>query len=134
MSLRKYISSVDQPLDGTPEVMDYIKDDRMVRVLLERKIFSFRSIQKEAIKKGLFFRKSFLICAPSGSGKTIIGELCVIHGILNKFGKSAYLVPFKALASEKFNSFKHDYQRFGIKVELSIGDQEPEEEKENSSQ
>ena len=128
MSLKKYISSVDQPLDGTPEVMNYIKDERMLRVLLERKIFSFRSIQKEAIQKGLFFRKSFLVCAPSGSGKTLIGELCAMHGIFNKFGKSAYLVPFKALASEKYNSFKHDYERFGIKVELSIGDQEPEEE------
>ena len=128
MSLKKYISSVDQPLDGTPEIMDYVKDERMARVLFEHKIFSFRSIQKEAIQKGLFFRKSFLVCAPSGSGKTLIGELCAIHGILNKFGKSAYLVPFKALASEKFHSFKHDYQRFGIKVELSIGDQEPEEE------
>lgn len=128
MSLKKYISSVDQPLNGTPEVMDYIKDERILRVLLERKIFSFRNIQKEAIGKGLFFRKSFLVCAPSGSGKTLIGELCAIHGILNKFGKSIYLVPFKALASEKYRSFKHDYERFGVKVELCIGDQEPEEE------
>jgi replicative superfamily II helicase len=128
VALKKYISLVDQPLNGTPEIMDYLKDERMVRVLLERKIFTFRNIQKEAIQKGLFFRKSFLVCAPSGSGKTLIGELCAIHGILNKFGKSAYLVPFKALASEKYNSFKHDYERFGIKVELSIGDQEPEED------
>jgi len=128
VSLKKYINTVDQPLDGTPEVMDFIQDERMLRVLLERKIFSFRNIQKEAIQKGLFFRKSFLISAPSGSGKTLIGELCAIHGILNKFGKCAYLVPFKALASEKYYSFKHDYERFGIKVELSIGDQGPEEE------
>jgi replicative superfamily II helicase len=128
VSLKKYITSLDQPLDGTPEVMDYIKDERMVRVLLERKIFTFRNIQKEAIENGLFFRKSFLVCAPSGSGKTLIGELCAIHGIFNKFGKSVYLVPFKALASEKHYSFKHDYERFGIRVVLSIGDQEPEEE------
>ncbi len=128
MSLKKYIQTLDPELDGTPEVMEYIKDERMVRVLLERKIFSFRNIQKEAIQKGLFFRKSFLVCAPSGSGKTLIGEMCAMHGILNKFGKSTYLVPFKALASEKYYSFKHDYERFGIKVELSIGDQEPEEE------
>ena len=128
MSLKKYINPINLEIDGPPEVMDYIQDERMLRVLLERKIFSFRDIQKEAIKKGLFFRKSFLVCAPSGSGKTLIGELCAIHGILNNFGKSTYLVPFKALASEKYRSFKHDYKRFGIKVELSIGDQEPEEE------
>jgi helicase len=129
VTLKKYINAINPELNGKPEVMEYIKDERMVRVLLERKIFSFRSIQKKAIQNGLFFRKSFLVCAPSGSGKTLIGELCAMHGILNKFGKSAYLVPFKALASEKYNSFKNDYKRFGIRVELSIGDQEPEEER-----
>ncbi len=88
-----------------------------------------REIQKEAIKKGLFFRKSFLICAPSGSGKTLIGELCAVNNIFQKYGKSFYLVPFKALATEKFRYFKKCYERFGIKVELSIGDYEVDESK-----
>jgi len=127
VSLKKYVNLQEPTLDHPPEILNFIKDERLQRVLLEHRIFDLRSIQKEAIEKGLFFRKSFLVAAPSGSGKTLIGELCAVHSIFNNFGKSAYLVPFKALASEKYISFKHDYERFGIRVELSIGDQEPEE-------
>ncbi len=90
--------------------------------MFESNIFKLRDIQKDAIKKGLFFRKSFLVCAPSGSGKTLIGELCAVNNVFQNFGKSAYLVPFKALATEKYFHFKKSYERFGIKVVLSIGD------------
>ena len=110
-------SSIEQT-----EIYKYVPDKRILRVLFENKIFELREIQKEAIRKGLFFRKSFLVCAPSGSGKTLIGEICAVNNILQKFGKSVYLVPFKALATEKYFHFKKNYARFGIKVELSIGD------------
>ncbi|MBD3196032.1 MAG: DEAD/DEAH box helicase [Candidatus Lokiarchaeota archaeon] len=99
-----------------------ISDERILRVLLETNIFKLRKIQKEAIQKGLFFRKSFLVCAPSGSGKTLIGEICAIHNIFQGFGKSIYLVPFKALATEKYHHFKNNYSRFNVNVVLSIGD------------
>ena len=70
-----------------------------------------------------------MICAPSGSGKTLIGELCAIANIFQKFGKSVYLVPFKALATEKYFHFKRFYERFGVKVELSIGDHDVDDSK-----
>jgi len=98
--------------------------------LFENRIFGLRDIQKDAIKKGLFFRKSFLVCAPSGSGKTLIGEVCAVSNIFQGFGKSVYLVPFKALATEKYFHFKKSYERFekkrneNVKVVLSIGDYE----------
>ncbi|MHA1687892.1 MAG: DEAD/DEAH box helicase [Promethearchaeota archaeon] len=92
--------------ESTLEIDKYILDKRILRVLLENKIFELREIQKTAIKQGLFFQKSFLICAPSGSGKTLIGELCVINNIFGEFGKSIYLVPYKALATEKCIHFK----------------------------
>ncbi|UCC19892.1 MAG: DEAD/DEAH box helicase, partial [Promethearchaeota archaeon] len=100
-----------------------------MRVLFEEKIFSLREIQKEAIKQGLFFRKSFLVCAPSGSGKTLIGEVCAINNVFQKFGKSIYLVPYKALATEKYTHFKKSYSRFGVKIELSIGDYDIDDSK-----
>ncbi|MFO7797538.1 MAG: DEAD/DEAH box helicase [Promethearchaeia archaeon] len=100
-----------------------------MRVLFEHNIFELRGIQKLAIKKGLFFRKSFLICAPSGSGKTLVGEICAVHNIFQKYGKSIYLVPFKALATEKYYHFKKAYTRFHIDVELSIGDFDVDDKK-----
>ncbi len=104
------------------EILNYINDKRLLRVLFESKVYKLREIQKEAIEQGLFFHKSFLISAPSGSGKTLIGELCAIHNIFEGFGKSVYLVPFKALATEKYLHFKKSYTRFNIKVGISVGD------------
>ncbi len=111
------------------EIFDLIADERMLRALFESNIFKLRKIQKEAIQKGLFFRKSFLACAPSGSGKTLIGELCAINNVFQKFGKSIYLVPFKALASEKYFHFKKSYGKYGVRVALSIGDYDVEDSK-----
>jgi helicase len=111
------------------EIFKFIYDKRILRTLFENRIFSLREIQKNAIKKGLFFRKSFLICAPSGSGKTLIGELCAVHNVFQHFGKSVYLVPYKALATEKYSHFKKNYNRFNIQVELSIGDYDIDDSK-----
>ncbi|MHA1473084.1 MAG: DEAD/DEAH box helicase, partial [Promethearchaeota archaeon] len=104
------------------EIFQFVQDERILRVLFEQKIFKLREIQKEAIQKGLFFRKSFLVCAPSGGGKTLIGEISAVNNVFQKFGKSIYLVPYKALATEKYVHFKKSYERFGITTELSIGD------------
>ncbi|KKM72220.1 hypothetical protein LCGC14_1422710 [marine sediment metagenome] len=123
------IEKKEQLEDQNKEIFKYITDERILRVLFEGRIFQLREIQKEAIRKGLFFRKSFLVCAPSGSGKTLIGEVCAIHNIFQKFGKSVYLVPYKALATEKYFHFKKSYERFGVKVELSIGDYDVEDSK-----
>jgi len=124
MSLTNYTNSkkslVEERTDE--EIFEYVQDEHILRVLFEQKIFKLRQIQKEAIQKGLFFRKSFLVCAPSGSGKTLIGEISAVNNVFQKFGKSIYLVPYKALATEKYVHFKKAYERFGVKTELSIGD------------
>lgn len=123
IALTKFTESEDADIDYDDlEIFNYISDERILRVLFEQKIFELRDIQKKAIQKGLFFRKSFLICAPSGSGKTLIGEICAFQNVFNHFGKSVYLVPFKALATEKYYYFKKYYERFKVKIELSIGD------------
>ncbi|MFW9971415.1 MAG: DEAD/DEAH box helicase, partial [Candidatus Odinarchaeota archaeon] len=131
MSITDFSDSVEEKLESNPneEIFKFIPDKRILRVLFEEKIFSLRDIQKEAIKNGLFFRKSFLVCAPSGSGKTLIGEVCAINNVFQKFGKSIYLVPYKALATEKYTHFKKHYSRFGVHVELSIGDYEVDDSK-----
>ncbi len=125
MSLFNYAnskSSQEEEEGLEEEIFRFIQDERVLRVLFEQKIFKLRQIQKEAIQKGLFFRKSFLVCAPSGSGKTLIGEISAVNNVFQKFGKSIYLVPYKALATEKYVHFKKAYERFGAKTELSIGD------------
>ncbi|UCH12986.1 MAG: DEAD/DEAH box helicase [Candidatus Omnitrophota bacterium] len=89
--------------------------------IVEKDIKELRPCQVKAIKKGLLERKNILVCTPTASGKTLIAELAAISSILNGFGKAIYIVPLKALASEKFNDFKRRYGGL-LKIALSIGD------------
>lgn len=78
MSLTNFTGKITEDSLADAEIKEYIPDKRILRVLFENKIFQLRQIQKEAIQKGLFFRKSFLVCAPSGNGKTLIREVCAV--------------------------------------------------------
>lgn len=110
------------PIEGN------IPDPRIIETLKKRKIDGLRSIQMAAIELGLFFRQNFLICTASGSGKTLIGELAIAYSALNKFGKGIYLVPYKAIAVEKYHLFKNEYGPYGLKVALCSGASETEAE------
>jgi helicase len=84
-------------------------------------IESFLPAQQKALKAGLLEGKSLLVCTPTASGKTLIAELAAMSGILEKKGKAIYIVPLKALATEKYKSFKERYGKL-CKIALSIGD------------
>ncbi len=87
---------------------------------LESKITELRPSQEKSIKAGLFENKNLLVCTPTASGKTLIAELASLNSIYNQIGKAVYIVPLKALASEKYKEFKERYP--DIKVALSVGD------------
>ncbi len=110
------------PREIISAIKEFVDDERIIRILLKNNIYNLREIQKEAIIKGLYFNKSFLVVAPSGSGKTLIGELCCISNVFKNLGKFVYLVPYKALAFEKYYYFKKNYSKYGVETELSIGD------------
>ena len=42
--------------------------------------------------------------------------------------KGIFIVPLKALASEKYDEFKAKYERYGLKIALSIGDYDEDED------
>ncbi len=89
--------------------------------ILEKEIIKLRPAQVKAIKKGLLERKNLLVCTPTASGKTLIAELAALKSIIEGNGKTIYIVPLKALASEKYKDFKKRYGHIA-KVALSIGD------------
>lgn len=84
-------------------------------------IIELRPSQLKSISAGLLEGKNLLVCTPTASGKTLIAELAAVSAILNRKGKAVYIVPLKALATEKYNDFKKRYGAF-LKVSLSIGD------------
>lgn len=89
--------------------------------ILGKEIKVLRPAQEKAIKKGLLDRKNILVCTPTASGKTLIAELAALKSIIEGNGKAIYIVPLKALASEKYKDFKKRYDGIA-KVALSIGD------------
>lgn len=89
--------------------------------LLEKRGFNeLRPCQIKAIDAGLFDDKNLLICTPTASGKTLVGELAALNAILHDKGKAVYVVPLRALASEKYKQFKKDYP--SLKIALTSGD------------
>lgn len=89
--------------------------------ILLGEIDELRPSQEKAVKAGLLEGKNLLICTPTASGKTLIAELAMIKSIVERGQKAIYIVPLKALATEKFRDFKKRYEKF-CRVAIAIGD------------
>jgi len=77
--------------------------------------------QEDAVKAGVLEGNNLVLAVPTASGKTMVAELCALKHIAERRGKVLYLVPLKALASEKYEEFKK-FSSLGIRVILSTGD------------
>ncbi|MCQ2056287.1 MAG: DEAD/DEAH box helicase [archaeon] len=87
--------------------------------------------QEVAIPKALS-GKNLVVEAPTASGKSLIGLTAAIKTILERKKKVLYIVPLKALASEK----KDDMDKLsllGIKTAVSTGDLDSDEKQLNDS-
>ncbi len=76
--------------------------------------------QEEAIRTGVLDGVNLLAAIPTASGKTLIAELAMLTSIL-KGGKALYIVPLRALASEKYEHFKK-FSEIGIRAGISTGE------------
>lgn len=80
--------------------------------------FELDEFQKQAIA-ALNEGRSVVVCAPTGSGKTLIGEYA-IHRALGQGRRVFYTTPLKALSNQKLRDFRN---QFGAdKVGLLTGD------------
>jgi len=72
-------------------------------------LFSFEldQFQKQAIA-ALNAGKSVVVCAPTGSGKTLVGEYA-IHRALARGGRVFYTTPLKALSNQKLRDFREQF-------------------------
>lgn len=83
--------------------------------------------QVEAINKNVLSGKKLILASPTASGKTLIAELCALKHILEKQEKVLYLVPLRALATEKYQTFLK-YKKINrvdgkkIRITVSTGD------------
>ncbi|HKA55076.1 MAG TPA: DEAD/DEAH box helicase [Candidatus Binatia bacterium] len=79
-------------------------------------------VQEAAVQRyGLFDGRSLVISSPTSSGKTFVGEMAAMRAAFA--GKRVlYLTPLRALADEKFYTFRSRYGAYGIKVVVATRD------------
>ncbi|RLI63880.1 MAG: hypothetical protein DRO88_08775 [Promethearchaeia archaeon] len=93
----------------------------LIKILQKHGIHYLLKNQLNAIKKGSNQGNSFLVCTPSGTGKTLIAELTTIDILTKGAGRILYLLPYRALVSEKFLLFKNRYKKFQFNFIQSTG-------------
>ncbi|MBN1676903.1 MAG: DEAD/DEAH box helicase [Candidatus Thermoplasmatota archaeon] len=94
-------------------------DDRIVKSLSEDGISELYPPQAEAILPALE-GKNLVLAVPTASGKSLVAYMAILKAVL-RGGKALYIVPLKALASEKFEDLSK-FETLGIKVGESTGD------------
>ncbi|WP_132059208.1 ATP-dependent DNA helicase [Halorussus amylolyticus] len=75
--------------------------------------------QGEAVEAGIADGESVVASVPTASGKTLIAELAMLTSVA-RGGKALYIVPLRALASEKRAEFE-EFEEYGISVGVSTG-------------
>ena len=82
--------------------------------------FPLSDFQKHAIK-AIVDGHHVLVCAPTGSGKTLPAEFAIRH-FINQGRRVIYTSPIKALSNQKYHEFTKKFAPFGISVGLCTGD------------
>ena len=83
--------------------------------------------QAQAVERGLLEGKNMLLALATASGKTFLAELAMLKAALQS-KRSLYIVPLRALAAEKFDSFQR-FKDLGVSVGISTGDFDKKDER-----
>ena len=103
-----------------PGVPDWVPDH-----LREQGIEELYPPQAAAVEAGVTEGDSLVASIPTASGKTLIASLAMLAGIERSGGTALYIVPLRALASEKESEFEQ-FERYGLDVGVSTGNYESE--------
>ncbi|MFD1586586.1 ATP-dependent DNA helicase [Halorientalis brevis] len=75
--------------------------------------------QAEAVEAGVTTGENLVASVPTASGKTLVAELAMLSRVAED-GKALYIVPLRALASEKSEEFEQ-FEQYGVDVGVSTG-------------
>ena len=80
--------------------------------------------QAEAVEAGVTEGESLVAAVPTASGKTLVATLAMLASV-ERGGKALYIVPLRALASEKREEFEA-FEEYALDVGVSTGNYESE--------
>jgi len=95
-------------------------DKRVSDILVRNGFDELYPPQAEALPIAVSGR-NLIAAMPTASGKSLIGYIPAVNTVLKKGGKVLYIVPLKALASEKRDDLEK-FSELGINVMMSSGD------------
>ncbi len=78
--------------------------------------------QVAAVERGVTGGESLVASVPTASGKTLVAAMAMLASV-ERGGKALYIVPLRALASEKRAEFE-EYEAYGVDVGVSTGNYE----------
>src|SRR5437660_1576225 len=100
-------------------VADLGLDSRIVEILKGQGIEELYPPQADAIGPALL-GENLVLAIPTASGKSLVAYLAILASVL-RGGKALYIVPLRALATEKYDDLK-EIEQLGMKVGISVGD------------
>ncbi len=99
---------------------DLALPDGVTEILEEEGIVELYPPQEKALPPALE-RKNLVLAVPTASGKSLVAYLTAIKHVKEEGGKVLYIVPLRALASEKYTDLKK-FEPLGIRTVMSVGD------------
>ncbi|GGO03248.1 ATP-dependent DNA helicase [Haloarcula pellucida] len=101
-------------LPGVPDWLpDHLRDDGIEELYPP---------QAEAVDAGVTQGQNIVAAIPTASGKTLVAELAMLSAVA-RGGKALYIVPLRALASEKQAEFEQ-FEQYGLEIGVSTGNYE----------
>jgi helicase len=101
--------------------------DGAAEILTSEGVAEFYPPQTAALEAGVAEGESVVAAVPTASGKTLIAELAMLSAIERTGGTALYIVPLRALASEKKAEFER-WSEVDVEVGVSTGNFESDEE------
>jgi helicase len=111
-------SSEDQK--PSMKVSDLDLPERIKHDYIDEGITELNPPQRDAVDAGLLEGEDMIVASPTASGKTFIAELAMVEKAVKEGKTAVYVVPLKALASEKYEDFSDRYEDLNVKI--SVGD------------
>lgn len=96
--------------------------DDLLKAWAGSSITTLNQLQVDAINDfGLLDGQHLVVSAPTSSGKTLIGELAALRGVIER-KRALFLLPLKALVNDKQRHFEETYGTFGLRTIKATGE------------